>query len=227
MYRSLGDGQILPTFALARPLRAGMVHLSRIDRRYLFDAKATPTHPDRARRPARVMQWQRYCGGGYWQRKWGTKLRWRTDHFDRRCSSRRWCSIRDARSCHRHHSSDRTRGERHRARSDKLCWQIPVRRGLWCFLERTPNGQSGKPEDRDRRLRTGGPSAPIATYLGKVGSWGCQVHNCGDHQWAVLVDPRTGETDVCYHNAAKVRGKSRWFLANGAEEIRPGNCAVV
>ena len=156
MYRSLGDGQILPTFALARPLRAGMVHLSRIDRRYLFDAKATPTHPDRARRPARVMQWQRYCGGGYWQRKWGTKLRWRTDHFDRRCSSRRWCSIRDARSCHRHHSSDRTRGERHRARSDKLCWQIPVRRGLWCFLERTPNGQSGKPEDRDRRLRTRG-----------------------------------------------------------------------
>ena len=73
----------------------------------------------------------------------------------------------------------------------------------------------------------GGPSAPIATYLGKVGSWGCQVHNCGDHQWAVLVDPRTGETDVCYHNAAKVRDKSRWFLANGAEEIRPGNCAVV
>lgn len=34
-----------------------------------------------------------------------------------------------------------------------------------------------------------GPSAPIATYQRKVGSWGCQAHNRSDHQWAVLVDP--------------------------------------
>jgi hypothetical protein len=72
-----------------------------------------------------------------------------------------------------------------------------------------------------------GPSAPIATYQGKVGSWGCQQHNCGDHQWAVLVDPRSGATDVCYHNAEQTGKGSRWYLADGPQETRPGNCSVV
>jgi len=73
----------------------------------------------------------------------------------------------------------------------------------------------------------GGPSAPIGTYQGKVGSWGCQQHNCGDHHWAVLVDPRTGATDVCYHNVEEAGEASRWFLADGRQETRPGNCSVV
>lgn len=73
----------------------------------------------------------------------------------------------------------------------------------------------------------GGPSAPIGTYEGKVGSWGCQQHNCGNHQWAVLVDPGSGATDVCYHNAEQAEGSSRWFLADGSVETRSGNCLVV
>lgn len=73
----------------------------------------------------------------------------------------------------------------------------------------------------------GGPTAPVATYQGKVGGWGCQQHNCGDHQWAVLVDPQTGATEVCYHNAEQTGDASRWFLAGGGEETRPGNCSVV
>lgn len=74
---------------------------------------------------------------------------------------------------------------------------------------------------------SGGPSAPIATYQGKVGAWGCEQHNCGDHQWAVLVNPGSGATDVCYHNAEQTGENSRWFLAGGREESRPGNCSVV
>lgn len=73
----------------------------------------------------------------------------------------------------------------------------------------------------------GGPSAPIKMYQGKVGSWSCQPHNCGEHQWAVLVDPKSGATDVCYYNAAETGDASRWFLANGQEESRSGNCSVV
>jgi hypothetical protein len=85
---------------------------------------------------------------------------------------------------------------------------------------------------KDAAVRTamdmpGGPSAPIGMHNGKVGSWACEAHNCGDHQWAVLVDPKSGATDVCYHNAAKTGDKSRWFLANGTEEVRSGNCTVV
>lgn len=73
----------------------------------------------------------------------------------------------------------------------------------------------------------GSPSAPIATYEGKIGSWGCEQHNCGDHQWAVLVDPNTGATDVCYHNAEQTGDASQWFLSDGSQETRPGNCSVV
>lgn len=76
-------------------------------------------------------------------------------------------------------------------------------------------------------MQMDGPSAPIAMYQGKVGAWSCQQHNCGDHQWTVLVDPQTGATDVCYHNAEQSGDQSRWFLADGKEETRAGNCSVV
>lgn len=75
-------------------------------------------------------------------------------------------------------------------------------------------------------LELEGPASEIALYQGKVASWACQAHNCGDHQWAVMVDPNSGATDVCYHNAEKLPGKSRWFMANGSVEEREGNCSV-
>jgi hypothetical protein len=71
-----------------------------------------------------------------------------------------------------------------------------------------------------------GPSSPIEMYKGKVSSWSCEAHNCGDHQWNVMVDPKTGAADVCYHNEAKTPGQSRWFLASGKVDMRPGNCST-
>lgn len=73
---------------------------------------------------------------------------------------------------------------------------------------------------------TEGPAAPIEMIDGKVSAWACQAHNCGDHQWMVMVDPASGATDVCYHNAEKLAGQSRWFMAGGKQETRPGNCTV-
>lgn len=69
-----------------------------------------------------------------------------------------------------------------------------------------------------------GPSAPIEMKDGKVMAWACEAHNCGPHQWAVLVDPRTSAIDVCYFNEEADAAKSRWFLATGKEEKRDGNC---
>jgi len=73
---------------------------------------------------------------------------------------------------------------------------------------------------------TSGPAALIELIDGKVASWACENHNCGDHQWMVMVEPASGATDVCYHDAAKVPGQSRWFLASGKIEQRPGNCTI-
>ncbi|SEH16723.1 hypothetical protein SAMN05428974_1844 [Sphingopyxis sp. YR583] len=83
----------------------------------------------------------------------------------------------------------------------------------------------------DARVRTAitataGPSAPIEMIDGKVASWACQQHKCGEHQWTVLVDPATGATDVCYVNDPAMTNESRWFLAGGKEEKRKGDCAA-
>ena len=69
-----------------------------------------------------------------------------------------------------------------------------------------------------------GPAGPIEMRGDKVMSWACEAHNCGPHQWAVLIDPRTGAADVCYYDEEADAANSRWFLASGKEEKRPGNC---
>lgn len=69
-----------------------------------------------------------------------------------------------------------------------------------------------------------GPAAPIEMRGGKLMSWACEAHNCGPHQWSVHVDPATGATDVCYFDEEASAAESRWFLAGGKEESRPGNC---
>ena len=69
-----------------------------------------------------------------------------------------------------------------------------------------------------------GPAGPIEMRGDKVMSWACEAHNCGAHQWAVLVDPRTGATDVCYYDEEADAAKSRWFLSTGKQEKRDGNC---
>ena len=73
-------------------------------------------------------------------------------------------------------------------------------------------------------LQWPGPSSPIELIDGKVSAWGCEQHNCGPHQWLVMVDPASGATDVCYYDESKSADSARWFLASGKEESRKGNC---
>lgn len=80
------------------------------------------------------------------------------------------------------------------------------------------------PAARKAILELPGPAAAIAMMDGKVSAWACQAHNCGDHQWLVMVDPASGATDVCYHNAKLTPGEARWFLATGRQELRTGDC---
>lgn len=69
-----------------------------------------------------------------------------------------------------------------------------------------------------------GPAAPIEMRGGKLMAWACEAHNCGAHQWAVHIDPKSGATDVCYFDEAASATQSRWFLAGGKDERRAGNC---
>ncbi|MGU3389595.1 hypothetical protein [Sphingomonas sp. M1A8_2b] len=77
-----------------------------------------------------------------------------------------------------------------------------------------------------------GPETPVFTInrnVGKPGggpriaAWGCEQHNCSDRNWTVLVDPKGGKTEVCYHDAAKMAARSEWY-SGGAPELRDEPC---
>ncbi len=63
-----------------------------------------------------------------------------------------------------------------------------------------------------------GPATPIFKVGTRVAAWGCEEHNCGDHNWAVLIEPKTGKTEVCHHEAATMGAQSDWYA--GAAPVR-------
>ncbi|MBN8995976.1 MAG: hypothetical protein J0H94_12185 [Rhizobiales bacterium] len=64
---------------------------------------------------------------------------------------------------------------------------------------------------------------PIAEKDGKIIAHACEPHNCGDHQWAIVIDASSGSADVCYHNPPDTgEAKSRWYLSTGKNELRDG-----
>jgi hypothetical protein len=82
------------------------------------------------------------------------------------------------------------------------------------------------PDAKVRALVLGGegPGTPVARKDGKLLAWGCETHNCGAHDWAILIAPDGGEASVCYHDAATMRERARWYLAPGRSEMRDGDC---
>ncbi|TPG41366.1 hypothetical protein EAH79_09855 [Sphingomonas koreensis] len=69
-----------------------------------------------------------------------------------------------------------------------------------------------------------GPGAPIAAIGGKLAAWGCETHNCGDHNWTILIAPDGGQGQLCYHDAAAMHDQSRWYVAADKAEMRDGGC---
>ena len=63
-----------------------------------------------------------------------------------------------------------------------------------------------------------GPATPVFKMGERVAAWGCEEHNCGDHNWTVIVDSKAGKTQVCYHDAAKMGTRSDWY--DGAAPVR-------
>ena len=69
-----------------------------------------------------------------------------------------------------------------------------------------------------------GPGTPIAKQAGKLVAWGCETHNCGAHDWAITIAPDGSGATVCYHDAATMQERARWYLAPGRSEMRDGDC---
>ena len=78
---------------------------------------------------------------------------------------------------------------------------------------------------RDTVLSEETVQSPITVKDGVVRADDCEPHNCGDHNWSILIDAKSGSTDVCYHDASDMGAdESRWYLASGETEMRPGTC---
>ena len=68
-------------------------------------------------------------------------------------------------------------------------------------------------------VRSEGPRTPVFRVGSRIASWGCEAHDCGNHNWTVLVDPTTGKGEVCVHQG----GRTLWH-AGGPPTPRAGDC---
>lgn len=75
-----------------------------------------------------------------------------------------------------------------------------------------------------RRILAGpGPSTPIATADdGRILAWGCEQHNCGPHNWTLLVAADGSSPELCYHNEDAT--PATVWLVDGRVTERSGNC---
>jgi hypothetical protein len=52
-----------------------------------------------------------------------------------------------------------------------------------------------------------GPSTPIAIKDGVLIAWGCEAHNCGPHNWSLVMKPDGTDPQLCYTDDSGIR----WF----------------
>src|SRR4051812_20873036 len=70
-------------------------------------------------------------------------------------------------------------------------------------------------------LDRAGQQTPIALRAGRLVSWGCEAHNCNDHDWTIFIDPGGTSVEVCYHVRRTMGDRSRWFRTGGPSQLRP------
>ena len=72
-------------------------------------------------------------------------------------------------------------------------------------------------------LREDVTSNPIGRRDGRIVATGCESHNCGPHNWSILIDPEGAAAEVCY--ARDTQGdRATWYVAGRPAEQRPGAC---
>lgn len=82
------------------------------------------------------------------------------------------------------------------------------------------------PDEAIRKLVLGGdgPVTPVTAHDGKLTAWGCETHNCGAHNWTIEIGADGSRPAVCYHDAATMHDRSRWYLAPDHAAMRDGDC---
>ena len=66
-----------------------------------------------------------------------------------------------------------------------------------------------------------GQQTPVALRDGWLVSWGCEAHNCNDHDWTIFIDRAGTSARICYHVARTMGDRSRWFQTGRPSQLRP------
>jgi hypothetical protein len=74
---------------------------------------------------------------------------------------------------------------------------------------------------RSRILDREAQQTPIALRGGRLVSWGCEPHNCNDHEWTIFIDRAGNSAEICYHVGHTMGSRSRWYRSTGPSQLRP------
>ncbi|MGQ0589630.1 MAG: hypothetical protein ACT4N8_08885 [Sphingosinicella sp.] len=73
------------------------------------------------------------------------------------------------------------------------------------------------------RVLSEGTAAPIALRDGRLVAHACEPHNCGPHNWTILIDPAGTSAEICYA-VDSIGERATWYAAGRVAEERPGAC---
>ena len=74
---------------------------------------------------------------------------------------------------------------------------------------------------RSRILDREAQQTPVALRGDRLISWGCEPHNCNDHEWTILIDTAGASVEICYRLGERMGTRSRWFRTGGPSQLRP------
>jgi hypothetical protein len=70
-----------------------------------------------------------------------------------------------------------------------------------------------------------GPESPIKEVNGRLLAWGCEVHNCGFHEWSIAISPNGGNAEVCYYESENSdTGRAKFYSAGRKVKEKFGDC---
>jgi hypothetical protein len=77
-----------------------------------------------------------------------------------------------------------------------------------------------------RTVMEPGVEGPIERQGSFIVATVCEPHNCGDHQWAIVIHTPNGPASVCYHDQDLMGDQSRWFISSRPTFSTSGACSA-
>jgi len=68
-----------------------------------------------------------------------------------------------------------------------------------------------------------GTAGLVGLQNGRLVANACEPHNCGSHNWSIVIGLSGQNGEICYHNDAH-HPASRWYAAGRPVETRAGGC---